>query len=398
MTKPINLKNNNILVLNDALWDEAKRVRHKMAAAWAREGNRVLWVERNSYLRKELLSKGIFAKTMLGEIRQVEERLMVGAGPPAFPRCQAGGILGNLIRFLHRPFFLRRIKSYLRGLDFTPDLLVLFQLAPRWDLIRHLPHEVSIYYCNDLLGYGLAAENVHIEERRCCQAVDLVFTTSEVLRKRLSPFNPHTHHIPHAVDKNWWEKNRAHQPAEYSRIPSPRAAFTGVISSIVDLSLLIQMADSYPFLQLVMVGPVLHYQIDQEQLNQLESRPNVHFLGFRPIDELPGYIEGADILLLPYHTKHRNAFASGLALKFYEYMISGNPILATPFTDFETEHKDLLYIGENFQEWKRLIPLALNEQSLTTEIRAMRVSLANENTYDKRLDQQREILRSFAGR
>ena len=60
------LRNDDILVINDGFWDDPKRVRHKMAAAWAREGNRVLWIQKPPLIRDLLRQKETLKKSLRG--------------------------------------------------------------------------------------------------------------------------------------------------------------------------------------------------------------------------------------------------------------------------------------------------------------------------------------------
>jgi glycosyltransferase involved in cell wall biosynthesis len=83
--------------------------------------------------------------------------------------------------------------------------------------------------------------------------------------------------------------------------------------------------------------------------------------------------------------------ARGLALKFFEYFISGKPVLATPYTDFEIEEKELLYIEEDAAAWGRAIDTALADPA-ETDRGQRRMALARLNTYRDRVAQQREII------
>jgi glycosyltransferase involved in cell wall biosynthesis len=58
----------------------------------------------------------------------------------------------------------------------------------------------------------------------------------------------------------------------------------------------------------------------------LPQRHNLHYLGERTYDEIPGYLRGFDVCLIPYRT------ASGIyanPVKFREYQAAGKPIVAT---------------------------------------------------------------------
>jgi glycosyltransferase involved in cell wall biosynthesis len=388
-------QDDSILVISNDAWDTPKRVRHKMPLTWAREGNRVLWMEKPPFPPEYRDPPGRLRRALKGELRQVTERLWVGSPPPAIPTQHRGGWLGNTARALHRPFFVRRIRHFLHDLGLDPDWLVLFGQAERWDLLSDVPHRWSIYYCHDLFERGRAPAQAVREEERCCRRVDVVFTTSEHLRQRLVRWNPRTYAIPHAVDLDWWGRNWERTPPEYAGIRRPRLVYTGVIDPKMDLGLVDRVASLRPEWQVVFVGPATAEMSGNRDLAKVGKDANVHLLGSRPVEALPGFLAGADILILPYG---RGAMqeAIGLPLKFYEYLISGKPVLATPFTEFETEHRDLIHVAGDAHAWVDAVERLLVSPE-PDGIAESRRAVAKKNTYEARVAAQRKRLAELVG-
>ncbi len=254
-------------------------MRHKMPIAWARAGNRVLWIEQSPFPIHDWRVPRRLGKAISGDLRMVEERLWVGSAPPAIPHMYKGDPLGNLFRRLQRPFYVRRIKQYLKQLDFRPKFVVLIQQAARHDVLKFFPAPCTIYYSHDLYGYGHAKEQTVKELKKCCAKVDMVWTTSEIQREQLIAYNPYAHHIPHAVDIGWWENNRNDVPEEYSSIKPPMAIYTGVFQEKIDIELLITLATKKPEWNFVFVGPVVEHNFGADILSKARSLPNMHFLG-----------------------------------------------------------------------------------------------------------------------
>src|SRR5262249_50917334 len=71
---------------------------------------------------------------------------------------------------------------------------------------------------------------------------------------------------------------------------------------------------------LVMIGPVAHCPAE------FASLPNVHLMGAQPYEELPRYIAGLDVLLLPY-VDDPMIRQSG-PLKLRECLASGKPTVS----------------------------------------------------------------------
>ena len=391
------LTDDDILVISNGFWDEPKRVRHKMPLAWAHAGNRVLWIEQPPFPPHDWRTGDRLRNALRGNLAEAAKGVWVGSAPPALPGLHRGGATGSLLRAAHRPWLLHRIRGYMRQLDFRPKLLVLFQQPTRFDLLDRLPHDLSIYYCYDLYGHGRADAATLALEQRCCERVDAVFATSAVLRERLRPWNPEAHHMPHAVDAAWWEANCERVPPEMQDIPSPRAVYTGVVQEKIDFPLLTALAKQRPNIHFVLAGPIICDQIDAAQLRAAQALPNVHFLGARDVDELPGLIAAADLLMLPY-VSSANQEAAGLSLKFYEYFVSGKPVLATPYTNFELDEPELLYVEPDAESWARRIDALLADPSAERDRAERREALARRNSYAARIETQRATLEGLMRR
>ena len=75
-----------------------------------------------------------------------------------------------------------------------------------------------------------------------------------------------------------------------------------------------------------MLGPVV--KIDPTLLPAAE---NIHYLGSKKYDELPNYIAGWDVTLLPFARNEATRFIS--PTKTPEYMAAGKPVVSTSIRD-----------------------------------------------------------------
>jgi UDP-galactopyranose mutase len=116
------------------------------------------------------------------------------------------------------------------------------------------------------------------------------------------------------------------EPEDQASISRPRLGFFGVIDERMDLALLDAVAAARPDWQLVMLGPVV--KIDPASLPQ---RANIHYLGARPYDELPHYVAGWDVALLPFARNDATRFIS--PTKTPEYLAAGRPVVSTSIRD-----------------------------------------------------------------
>lgn len=108
----------------------------------------------------------------------------------------------------------------------------------------------------------------------------------------------------------------------------PVLVYTGTLENYQGIDLLlqsvVQVQPNYPHACYIVVGgrseQVIQYQQRAEELGVTSM---VHFVGQRPMEEIPNYMALADVLLSP-----RNK-GTNTPLKLYTYLRSGKPILAT---------------------------------------------------------------------
>ena len=76
----------------------------------------------------------------------------------------------------------------------------------------------------------------------------------------------------------------------------------------------------------VMVGPVVKIGVEA-----LPKRPNMHYLGRKTYDQLPAYLWGWDVALMPFAI---NESAPSISpTKTPEYLAGGKPVVSTPVKD-----------------------------------------------------------------
>ena len=91
-----------------------------------------------------------------------------------------------------------------------------------------------------------------------------------------------------------------------------------------------------------LVGP------EQTDVSQLKALPNVHLLGQRPHAELPRYVTGFDVGLVPYRITEYTA--NVYPTKLNEYLVMGIPVVATDLVEirrFNAEHGEIVRIAES---------------------------------------------------
>ena len=224
---------------------------------------------------------------------------------------------------------------------------------------EHLAPRVTVYDCMDELSAFMFAPPVLRErEARLFERADLVFTGGHSLYEAKRSRHPRVYPFPSSVDVAHFRQARTVQPdpADQAGIPRPRLGFYGVIDERLDTDLIRRVAESRPEWQVVLVGPVA--KIDPASLPR---RPNVHYLGGKQYDELPVYLAGWDVALLPFACNEATRFIS--PTKTPEYLAAGRPVVSTPIRDVVRPYGEqgLAHIAATAPEFVAAIDAALAE-------------------------------------
>ncbi|MEP7064685.1 MAG: glycosyltransferase family 1 protein [Gemmatimonadota bacterium] len=214
---------------------------------------------------------------------------------------------------------------------------------------RHLEPIVLVYDCMDELSLFRGAPPEMVErERELIGLADVVFTGGSSLYEAKRERSDNVHCFPSSVDAAHFRQARVRRqdPADQAHIPHLRLGFAGVIDERMDIELLDQLASARPEWHFVLVGPVVKISPDQ-----LPQRPNLHYLGSKPYAELPSYMSGWDIALLPFALNESTRFIS--PTKTPEYLAAGLPVVSTPIRDVVAPYgvAELAYIGHTAQEF-----------------------------------------------
>jgi UDP-galactopyranose mutase len=146
-------------------------------------------------------------------------------------------------------------------------------------------------------------------------------------------------------------------PDDQAQIPEPRIGFFGVIDERLDRELLHDVAARCPGWHFVLVGPVAKINP-----RDLPSLPNIHYLGQKAYAELPRYIAGWDVAILPFARNASTRFIS--PTKTPEYLAAGKPVVSTSIADVVRPYGDekLARIADTPESFIEAIREALSDQ------------------------------------
>jgi UDP-galactopyranose mutase len=194
---------------------------------------------------------------------------------------------------------------------------------------RHLDSSVTVYDCMDELSkFRFAPERLLDLEQELIDRADLVFTGGASLYEAKKSRHSSVHCFPSSVDRAHFMKARREldQPSDQAGLSHPRLGFYGVIDERFDIDLLREVADMRPDWSFVMVGPVVKISEDE-----LPRAANIHYLGGKTYEQLPAYLSGWDVALMPFAMNESTQFIS--PTKTPEYLAGGKPVVSTPVRD-----------------------------------------------------------------
>ena len=193
----------------------------------------------------------------------------------------------------------------------------------------HFEPELTVYDCMDeLSAFKFAPAELKLREAEMFKKADLIFTGGHSLYAAKKHLHSNIFPFPSSIEKEHFSLARfvSIEPADQQHIPHPRIGFFGVIDERMDIDLIAEVAAQRPDWHFVMIGPVV--KIDPDMLPRLH---NIHYLGGKSYQELPSYLAGWDIAMIPFALNESTKFIS--PTKTPEYLSAGRPVISTSITD-----------------------------------------------------------------
>lgn len=363
------MKNETIICLAAAGWDGMWARAQQLMSIFAGQGNRVLYVDPPitwlSPLKNPSLRQGKY-----DSLRRVEENIWVYSPPVTVP-------FGNIYRMVNR-FNQRRLSSSLkkvcRTLGWQPTIYWTY-LPNTVDL--PVPEEpLLLYDCADehtAFPGLIKKETVAGMERELFAKAGVALTSAGELWQKKKAQAPGLLLAPNGADVLHFQqalKPELMVPPELASLPRPVLGYVGAVSNWLDQRLLADAAGARPHWSWVLIGPV------DTDVAPLKSLPNVHLLGRKNYSELPAYLKGMDVALIPFAI---NELTRGVnPVKLYEYLAAGKPVVSADLPEVRP-FQPLVAVYQNQGEFMDRLEEALAGDA--GDKIAARVRLAEDNSW-----------------
>lgn len=216
-------------------------------------------------------------------------------------------------------------------------------------LTENLTPDFVVYDCMDeLSAFRSAPIELKSRERLLLQMSDIVFTGGKSIYECKKKLHTNLYCFPSSIEKHHFGKAREVKtdPADQAPIPHPRFGFAGVIDERMDLQLLAEVAKRNLEWHFIILGPIAKIS-----RSALPSYENIHYLGQKNYDDLPHYMSGWDIAIIPFALNEHTQFIS--PTKTPEYLAAGKPVISTAIRDVVSpyEERGLVRIARSSDEF-----------------------------------------------
>ncbi|MEI7490918.1 MAG: glycosyltransferase [Bacteroidota bacterium] len=257
--------------------------------------------------------------------------------------------------------FAKEISKALNVLGFTNIIIFCDSDMYRSFYLKDLLKPAKfIYYSRDnmIAVDWWKKQGVRIEAALIKKA-DLAVANSVYLANYCKKFNPNSVYVGQGCDVSAFDSNlvTGPAPAEIADIRRPVIGYIGVLYKLrLDIGIISFIARQRPGWSVVLIGP----EDDAFKNSDLHTLPNVYFLGSKPPDSLPPYLNCFDVAINPQILNE--VTVGNYPRKIDEYLAMGKPAVATQ-TEAMSVFKEHVYLANSKEDYVHLIGLALEENS-----------------------------------
>jgi glycosyltransferase involved in cell wall biosynthesis len=254
--------------------------------------------------------------------------------------------------------------------------------------VARLPQRLVVYDCVDEYSafpeFKGAEAWISRRERELCQLAGVVSCTAQALYDTKRALAPGRTHLVHNVgDFEHFQaamSDATRVPADLASQRKPVVGFIGAVSDYkLNIEWLVHLARARPDWTVAVIGPT-GVADPGTDVARLQALPNVQLMGHRGYAELPSYLKGFDVAVIPYRI---NDYTRAVfPIKFFEFMASGRPVVISALPAVE-RYWDATLVARTAEEFVERCEQAINADSESA--RERRLTLARENSWPERV-------------
>jgi GT2 family glycosyltransferase/glycosyltransferase involved in cell wall biosynthesis len=258
----------------------------------------------------------------------------------------------NVLFYVNLPFWLPLVKLF----SGEPDVKIVY------DCMDYHP------------GFSTNTDQMVEQEENLSKLSDLVITSSQKLYRLQKRLNYRSILVRNGTDFNHFSRPEPKPLPE--EIKKPVIGYYGAISDWFDMDLIKEVALSRPDWNCILIGRTFGANLDL-----IKGIPNIHLLGEKNYQELPGFLYHFDVCTIPFKLNELTEATN--PVKVYEYLSTGKPVVTTKLPELE-ELTPYLYLAENPGDFVRQLEAALSEKD--DDQRKKRIDFARRNDWANRYE------------
>lgn len=388
------INNRNIIIISSIDWTTHWQMHQQLATSFIETGNRVLFIENTGARRPGIGDIGRIRERIVNWLTSTRGFKDIRFGLTVFSPLFLPFPYSRIAGWINRFFISRSVTRWMRIARFHDPIVFTFLPTPLSQaLIRDVYPAFVVYYCaNDMAGSSAAVRKLRPWEDLLFKQANLVFVISESIRERASVYSKQVYSFPPGVDFAKFDKARenANIPEDLESLPRPIVGYVGSLSGVLDQDLLISMAERLPSVTFVLIGP------KYTDVKRLESSKNIKLMGEKPHDQIPAYIKGFDVALIPYvRTSYTDSVYS---CKLNEYLSMGIPVVSAGLKEvkhFNDRYGGIVDIADTREDFIRKVELAISDKKNNNA--ASRIEIAKNNSWDERFSQLSAVVENNLG-
>ena len=215
-----------------------------------------------------------------------------------------------------------------------------------------LPNSRLVYDCIDYhQGFDLNNRFSMQLEKQLLSDAQLTISTSSWLNEFVAPYAKHRVLIPNACEYEYFTKvpDSIYRDSQGRRV----IGYYGAIADWFDLDLVEFVARQHKDCSVLLIGA--------DSVNakkRLSELHNVTFKGEVPYSELPHYLHGFDVCLLPFKVTPLTLATN--PVKIYEYLCSGKPIVTVNLPEI-AQFEELVYSADSKDDFSAAVNNVLSQ-------------------------------------
>lgn len=367
----------DVFVLSIIDWDFRTQRPQHIARALSRN-HRVFYVEMH------LSIDGL-------QFRKVEDRVFVVRLPMNGP--------GHIQPYTGQPDieqqrkWLEAFYAMCNSVSATSNKCVIVQHPFWWQLARHLTPDFQLLFdcMDDISGFSNTTDFLLTLEEGLVSGCDRLVVSSQRLYEKLGKRQKPSL-IRNAGEVGHFKSSLTDEKSASALNPTVRISdgaqkirigYVGAIAEWFDSQMVKDAALQNPEFDFHLCGAVT-----VPEAEKLDELPNVRMYGEIPYDDVPSFIRGMDVMIIPFRLLP--IIEACDPVKFYEYSAAAKPTISTRLPELNRA-KELVFFASDAGEFSEKV-YAAREKALDTKFRHALTEYAANNTWAHRGQQFEQVI------